>query len=594
MKILPKVLKHISLFLFVLIFFLSTPSLPTHAISKENTKYRYIIREKGVTTVEITTKVTDREPNKFVRKISLNLPQTNISNFQALLNGDVLAFSITGNNVSVNIPDKYVTSIEDLNLKYTYLTSDVIESYGSLLNIYIPSSLDVSNGEYINEIVYDSKLGKPSFVSEFNYDLVESSTTNTLKLKSITNPNGALISLGDKQYYDIGIKYGSLGESEDRVALNLPSISHNQDMYFYTDIDVSNKIVRDNYDNDFLQMSQKDGIDLGIELVKYGNKSISNYKIPKSKFWKTSTTKLENLVSSIGRSKGIIDISNYLKSKYTYKESEINEDLTLDKIIDKTELNSYELSYLFSNILEKLGYESELKAGIYMGGDNVVNLGNKLWFWNSYIENNTLKEIDISLYIATGFNYISNFDLSHISFLNYSDPTVNYTFKDYTMPSSYRISASINPKFGVENEPRLLLELLNSSNVVTSGVDSYSKLKLTNTGSRVVELENINVDGVKVDLNDEIILYPKASKEIIVNLKNSDWNYEGSRNVKIDIKIFGLNEISQSFIIKYVKSNLIVVFAWILRILFSIVISTILFIVLKYILFKQFHFRFDK
>jgi hypothetical protein len=454
--------------------------------------------------------------------------------------------------------------------------------------------LDVSNGEYINEIVYDSKLGKPSFVSEFKYDLVESATTNTLKLKSITSPNGALISLGDKQYYDIGIKYGSLGESEDRVALNLPSISHNQDMYFYTDIDVSNKIVRDNYDNDFLQMSQKDGIDLGIELVKYGNKSISNYKIPKGKFWKTSTSKLENLVSSIGGSKGIVDISNYLKSKYTYKESEINEDLTLDKIIDKTELNSYEISYLFANILEKLGYESELKAGIYMGGDNVINLGNKLWFWNSYIENNTLKEIDISLYLATGFNYISNFDLSHISFLNYSDPTVNYTFKDYTLPSSYRISASINPKFDEEKEPKLLLELLNSSNVVTSGVDSYSKLKLTNTGSRVIELENINLDGIKVDLNDEIILYPKSSKEIIVNLKNSDWNYEGSRNVKIDVKIFGLNEISQSFVIKYVKSNLIVIFAWILRILFSIVISTILFIVLKYILFKQFHFRFDK
>jgi hypothetical protein len=333
---------------------------------------------------------------------------------------------------------------------------------------------------------------------------------------------------------------------------------------------------------------------LGIELVKYGNRSISNYKIPKSKFWKNSTFKLEQVVNSIGGNKSILDVANYLKSKYTYKESEIYSDLTLDKVIDKTELNSYELSYLLANILEKLGYDSEINAGIYMGGDNVVNLSNKLWFWNSYIENNTLKEIDISLFLSTGFNYISNFDLSHISFLNYSDPSVNYTFKENTLPSAYRISASVNPNFKIEDEPRIELELLNSGNTITSGVDSLTNLRLTNTGSRVVELESIKIDNVNVDLNGEIILYPKSSKEVIVNLKNSDWNYEGSRDVKIDVKIFGVNEISKSFTIKYVKSNLIVVFAWILRILFSVVISTILFLVLKYILFKQFHFRFDK
>ena len=591
---LPKVLKF-NIFLLSFIFLTSLVFVtPTFAISKESTKYRYIIGNKGETTVEITSKITDRDPSKFVRLISLNLPHNSISSFQALLNGESLNYSILGSKVNISLPDKYVTSKEDLNLIYTYITTDIVESYGSIQNIYIPSSIETTNGDYVNEIVYDSSLGKPTFVSEFKYDFIEGASKNTLKLKGITNPNGALISLGEKQFYDISIKYQGVESGSDSVALNLPNISHDQDVYFYTEIDKGNKILRDEFNNDFLQMSPKTGIDLGIELVKYGNKSILNYKIPKSKFWKASTTKLDLIVNSIGGQKGISDIAEYMKSKYKYVESDIVKDQTLGQIIDKTELNSYELSYLLANILEKLGYESELRAGIYMGGDNVVSLGNKLWFWNSYLDNTKLKEVDMSLYLATNFNYITNFDLSHISFLNYSDPTVNYTFKDYMIPSSYKFSASINPKFKIDNEPNLVLEILNSTNTITSGVDSYSNLKITNVGNKVTQLESVSIDDVKVDLNSELILYPGSVKEVPVNLKNSDWNYEGNKNVKIGVKIFGSNELVKSFEIKYVRSNLIVVFAWVLRVLFSIVISTILFIVLKYILFKQFHFRFDK
>lgn len=591
---LPKSIK-IIIFSFVVLFLSIFVSItPSYAISKEQTKYRYIIGEKGETTVEITSKVTDRDPSKFVRKISLNLPHASISSFQALLNGESLNFSILGSIVDITLPDKYVTSKEDLNLIYTYVTTDIVENYGSILNIYVPSTTDEGNEDFVNEIVYDAKLGKPTFVSEFKYDFIEGASKNTLKLKGITNPNGALISLGEKQFYDISIKYQGVENGSESVALNLPNISHDQDIYFYTEIDKGNKILRDQFNNDFLQMSPKTGIDLGMELVKYGNKSILNYKIPNSKFWKSSSTKLDFIVSSIGGQKSIGDIAEYMKSKYKYVESDINKDQTLDQIIDKTELNSYEVSYLLSNILEKLGYESELRAGIYMGGDNVVSLGNKLWFWNSYIDNTKLKEIDMSLFLATNFNYITNFDLSHISFLNYSDPTVNYTFKDYMIPSSYKFSASINPKFKIENEPNLLLDILNSTNTITSGVDSYSNLKITNVGNKVTQLESVNIDDVKVDLQKEVILYPGSVKEVQINLKNLDWNYEGNKNVKIGVKIFGSNELIKSFEIKYIKSNLIVIFAWILRILFSVIISTILFILLKYILFKQFHFRFDK
>ena len=591
---LPKFLKLTIFFLCFAFITLLVFESPTYAISKEETKYRYIIGEKGETTVETTTKITDRDPSKFVRKISIVLPHSIVSSFTALLNGESLNYSILGSKVDITLPEKYVTSKEDLNLIYTYITTDIVENYGNIFNIYIPSSLDITNGGYVNEIVYDSTLGKPTFVSEFGYDYVEGASKNTIKLKAITNPNGAFITLGDKQFYDISIKYEGISQSSDSVALNLPNISHNQDIYFYTEINKGNKIVRDEYKNDFLQIDPKIGIDLGMELVKYGNRSVLNYKIPKSKFWKSSSAKLDEFVASIPGNKGILDIAETFKSKYKYIESEINKDLSLDQIIGKAELNSYEISYLLSNVLEKLGYESELKAGIYMGGDNVVSLGNKLWFWNTYIENTELKEIDMSLYLATNFNYISNFDLSHISFLNYSDPSVNYTFKDFLIPSSYKFSASVNPKFKIENEPSLVIDLLNSNNTITSGVDSYSSLKITNTGNRVVELENISIDEVKVDLNKEIILYPGSVKEVQVNLKNIDWNYEGNKNVKVDVKIFGSNILSKSFEIKYVKSNLIVVFAWILRILFSIIISTILFLVLKYILFKQFHFRFDK
>lgn len=591
---LPRFLKF-SFLLFVFIAFsLFVNITPAYAISKEETKYRYIIGEKGETTVETTTKITDRDPSKFVRKISITLPNTIVSSFTVLLNGESLNFSILGSKVDITLPEKYVTSKEDLNLIYTYVTTDIVENYGNILNIYIPSSSEIPNENYVNEIVYDSVLGKPTFVSEFGYEYIEGVSKNTIRLKSISNPNGALISLGDKQFYDISIKYEGVDQGSESVALNLPNISHTQDIYFYTEIDKGNKIVRDEFRNDFLQMSPKTGIDLGMELVKYGNRSILNYKIPKNKFWKTNSAKLDFVVATIGGQKKLSDISAYFKSKYKYVETEINKDQSLDQIIDKTELNSYEISYLLANILEKLGYESELKSGIYMGGDNVVSLGNKLWFWNSYIENTELKEIDMSLFLATDFNYISNFDLSHISFLNYSDPTVNYTFKDYLIPSSYKFSAAINPKFKIENEPSLVLEILNSANTITSGVDSYSNLKITNTGNRVIELESISIDEAKVDLKKDIILYPGSTKELEVNLKNLDWNYEGNKNVKVDVKVFGSNILTKSFELKYVKSSLIVVFAWILRILFSVILSTILFLVLKYILFKQFHFRFDK
>jgi len=591
---LPKFLK-LNIFLLTFIFLASFVFVtPTFAISKEETKYRYTIGNKGETTVEITSKITDRDPSKFVRLISLNIPQNSISSFQATLNGESLNYSILGSKVDISLPDKYVTSKEDLNLIYTYITTDIVESYGSIQNIYIPSSIEKTGEEFINEIVYDSSLGKPTFVSEFKYDFIEGASQNTIKLYGITNPNGALITLGDKQFYDISIKYPSTTSGNESVALNLPNISHNQDLYFYTEIDKGNKILRDNFHNDFLQMSPKTGIELGMQLVKLGNKSILNYEIPKSKFWKSTSVKLDFLVSSIGGQKKVSDIATYFKSKYRYVESEINTNQTLDQLIDKTELNSYEVSYLLSNILENLGYESELKAGLYMGGDNVVSLGNKLWFWNSYIENTELKELDMSLFLATDFNYITNFDLSHISFLNYSDPTVNYTFKEFKIPSAYKFSASLNPNFKIENDPNIVLELLNSSNTITSGVDSYTSLKITNSGSKVIQLDNINIDDTKVDLDKEIILYPGSSKEIQVNLKNLDWNYEGNKDIKIGVKIFGSNELTKSFEVKYVKSNLIVVFAWVLRILFSVIISTILFLLLKYILFKQFHFRFDK
>ncbi|MEI6462917.1 MAG: hypothetical protein WCO33_04615 [bacterium] len=570
-------------------------------------KYSYTFSEDKKASVKFETSIDNNNPKNLIKSYIFNISDGQYDSLKAYVNGtETVVNRLTGSNnrFQINFSSDVSKLTKDINVKVEYNTTSLIDQYGSILNLYIPYVKKPSQTVDISySLNYPSIWGSINFASMRGYQISSAGDRTIITIGALTNPNGGYFSIGDTQCFDFKVKYDTIpsGSSSSKLALNIPQTSNDQELFFYSELDPKSTILVDQYENQFIRYLSPESINLGLQITK----SSGGQKVNMESAWKalyyTDETNIDlkkyyqDNFSKLESNKDLA-IFDKITSDYKYTESDTTSNLSISKILASTTLNSLEFSVLVSNLYNLAGYKSRVVGGIYMGGDNVIETGANIWFWVEYIgQNGLIREVDPSLASASGFDYFTNDGLNHIKIFNYADPLVNLSFGDkLNIPTQYKISAIAKINFETNTKESVTVTndmITKGKNSLYSGVANYSTFKIKNTSSKVLNISRIVIDKEEVNLNLETndgyrkLLFPGEEMTFQHPLKVTDWNFSGEKlfDVKVYANLLGQENLiySNSMLFNYQASELVIIFSWILKLLLSIVLVTIIFVAYK-------------
>ncbi|MEI6886851.1 MAG: hypothetical protein WCK31_01280 [bacterium] len=570
-------------------------------------KYTYTFDESKKANVKFETEIDNNNSKNLLKSYVFNISDGAYDGLKAYVNGSETAvhrLSTTTNKFQINFSNDVSKLTSDIKVKVEYNTSSLVDQYGSLLNLYIPyvkkSSQTVDISYSLN---YPSIWGSINFASMRGYQISSEKDRTIITIGALSNTNGGYFSIGDTQSFDFKIKYDSITSklTNSKLALNIPQTSNNQELFFYSELVADSTILVDQYENQFVRYISPEKINLGMQLSKsFGGQKVSSESSWKALYYTDETSQelkkyYSNNFSKVEANKDLA-IFDKVTSDYKYSQSEVSSNLPISKILSSTTLNSLEFSVLIANLYNLAGYKARVVGGVYMGGDNIIEIGSNVWFWVEYIgENGLIREIDPTLASATGFDYFTNDGLNHIKIFNYADPLVNLSFSEkLIIPAEYKISAIDKISFETNRKESVVVtnELIKKGkNHLLSGVENWSTFNIKNTSSKVLNISKIIVGTNEVNLNLETndgyrkLLFPNEEMTFTYPLKQTDWSFSGDKlfAVKVFANLLGEESLiySDSMLFKYESSELVIIFSWILKLLLSIILVTIIFVSIK-------------
>ena len=488
-------------------FFLKTPAYASDFTFSGKSTYEF--KENGPTNVSQEITITNKTKYIYPPTYTTHLEMKNVEEMVVTdTSGKSIPFTTSdtksgGKIIKAVFEERNVGVGEKTTLVIKYKTHDLTTQLGNSKEINIPGVKNIQEfTSYDAQVITPKSWGNASITKPEGIKKTSkyySLDKNTLK------ENGALLIFGDSEYYKVALNYDLSNKNffPLRTEIALPPQTPYQEVIYQSIDPKPQKIVTDK-DGNYMaqyQLEPQEKITVNaIILVKtlakplkqetLSEKDKKQYTSPK-KFWDTNSWEVRKSAENLNSPD---EIYNFLTKNFTYNhEKALQGDTRLGAaraIKERANVVCLEFTDLFVTLARVSGIPARSVEGYAYTGESEKKplsfAGDVLHAWPEYYseDEKQWKMLDPTWGNTTGLDYLTNLDLSHITFVKkghdteYPIPPGAYKTKN----DKKQINVSFIPKEEFVKNEKLALSV-KSTTATFPTLKPQAEITILNTGN---------------------------------------------------------------------------------------------------------------